>query len=257
MENRYKIAVFFERENADAAELLHTLLKEKNLEVSLTDDLAADHMTGEQFSEFVKDVYAFVFLLTLKSLKRTALEEEISFAIRNERIIIPVMLEAFELDGAVALQLSNVQRVSAYESNAKDALAIVANQLGNRIEAEKTASYSIFKFFAKKLLFELGALGKKLTQKVKAYVARKPKIKLVLTPVCLFTIIATVIYIYMGVSAKYRWTVGEIRLMTLVPILPGLLLMQLLKLIFGKVKNKHGNVGNGINANIVCVCCRI
>lgn len=237
MESKYKIAVFYEKENVEAVKKLCSVMQDGDLEVFLTDDTMADDMSKEQFSQYVKDVYAFVFLLTPKSLERTALEEEIDFAIQNERIIIPVMLEDFELNGAVAHQLSNVQRVSAYEFNTSDALTIVANQLKNRVEAEKTASYSIFKFFAKKLLFELTKLGKIISKKVKEHVPSTPKVRLVLNSVCLLTIVAVSVYLYWGLSSSYGWTTSEIHLMSFVPILPGFLLMQLSKLIFGKVKN--------------------
>lgn len=236
MEGKYKIAVFYENENVETAEKLCSAMEERNLDVFLANDTMADDMSKEQFLQFAKDVYAFVFLLTPKSLERTALEEEIDFAIQNERIIIPVMLENFELNGAVAHQLSNVQRVSAYECNTDDALTIVATQLKNRVEAEKTASYSIFKFFLKKIIFEFTKLIKFISKKVKKHFSSTLKAKSVLNCVCLLTIVAVSAYLYWGLSSSYWWTTGDIHLMSFVPILPGLLIMQLSKLFFGKVK---------------------
>lgn len=243
MDNKFRIFIFFEEKNQPSAQKLEDMLQSDDIEVCLADDTTADEMTNEDFALFAKDAYAFVFLLDSQSLQREFLEEEIGFALRNEKIIIPVMLEDINLTGAVAHQLSNVQYVCAFGDNTENVLTSVANQLRKNVEYEKTATYSIAEFFAKKFIFEIGELRKKATallRRFKAKLAAKLLGGRILSAVGAVVLVVTMIYLYIGLSAPVgysRWEQSEIYLMTFVPIVPGALVTLIMRLIFGKIKN--------------------
>lgn len=240
MDTKYTIFIFFEKENFPKAQKLKEKLASNDICVVFADDTFADEMTAGDFEVAAKGAYAFVFLLTPESLKKDFLEEEIGFAVQNEKIIIPVMLEDFELEGAVAHQLSNVQRVDAFSNGEDETLEKVAKQLTKRIQEQKTQSYSIGGFLFKKAVYELGKLWNKAKIKLKEKKEDFLRFKTAKTAIIaagVITAILTSCYIHIGLSSSYYWTSGEIALMSWVPLIPGALITYLMQLIFGKVKN--------------------
>ena len=241
MKKIYKIFISYIDTYKDEAIMLENLLKNDRVHVFKADETTAEKMTDNAFDAYAKDAYAFVFLLSKDTLELNFVEREIAYAVENGITIIPIMLEDFELSGAIATYLSNVQRIAVFGKSNEDAMQLVASKIRAIIEREETASYSIIKFFAKKFVYEIKIATKKVLTKLcdikEKFIKSKPGFFLpfIIQFVASFLVF---LYIHLGLSTSNSLSVSEISTMSLPPFALGILFSTISSLTLRKMQRK-------------------
>lgn len=112
--------VSFARSDGDVARSLRTALKQQGLSVNADDDHlhAGGDFQDQRTSREIKESDAFVVLLSQKSVDSNYVREEIEFAFRQNKRIVPVYVEGFQEQSLMPELFERLRNTSALHLNA-------------------------------------------------------------------------------------------------------------------------------------------
>ena len=147
MKKKYNIFISYNDSGLPHVEMLESLLKNDYVQIFKRKE-NEEEMSEEEFKNYAKDAFAFVFFLTEDFEETDFIKNQMLYAVKNQITIIPLMFENFRLSNAMSLYLNNVQRKEEGGENGEEIVALAAERLQTLIENDRTEQYSLIRFLA-------------------------------------------------------------------------------------------------------------